>query len=669
MTNLILILISSVYLIIINKDFIFLQDNSFDFQNYHAYNGWAFIKNRYFLDLDAADPLHTYINPIPDAMFFLMAISLPGIIVNILILIIQFSAAYPLIKIFEHFSQFKNNKIDTIFKIFILIVAFGSAINAPLLGSQINDLTMGCLLVWLFWFTLRGFSTNKKNLIPFFLMGAIFSFKFSNVYAVFFILCFYFIIMLGRKLNPRNYIYSIASFCTGFILLWLIWLPTLMKATGNPFFPLMTKYFGPQNYSFTSGLGQNNLAEILYFLTKGANKSTELNFFDLRFIAVFSLLILFLTIIFWERALKIKNYRNKTTNLSIELKALLISLIVTMSIWVIVGGYQRYLSFISLMLPIIISLVISSIFSRGKHLKSQKKAKVIQFIVVFLLLFIFEMTTKYNNWGRIDSRDKIIFENEYSTELKSNDALILPGPPNSIFAVMYRQSGAIYADFPSLWRPYPITKTERNNLIKKYQNWYNGKILKILIPDRYFPQDLFYKDIYVYIDKIIDKCSSINNKFIGKSKICTLIDAETNIGKLYNTNSNTMSNVAFLGRGWFPAEEWGTWAKDDISDITVPIPFDCRYRSCIMEIGMKSFDSRMNSIRYEILNIQYDSEIQLDKNSDFKFPIKIELESLQSTTIVIKIVDYNKTSPKSLGISEDERKLGIGIEYFKFIEE
>jgi hypothetical protein len=669
MTHLILIIISSVYSIINNKDFIFLQDNSFDFQNYHAYNGWAFIENRYFLDLNAADPLHTYINPIPDAIFFLMAISLPGIIVNILILIIQFSAAYPLIKIFEHLSQFKNSKVDAIFKIFILIAAFGSAINAPLLGSQINDLTMGSLLVWLFWFTLRGFLANKKNLIPFFLMGTIFSFKFSNAYAVFFIFSFYFIIMLGRKLNLKNYIYFVASFCTGFILLWLTWLPTLMKATGNPFFPLMTNYFGPKNYSFTSDLGQNNLGEILYFLTRGANKSTELNFFDLRFIVVFGLLILFLTTISLERVLKIKNFQNKTINLSIELIALLISLLATMSIWVIVGGYQRYLSFISLMLPIIISLVIYNISSRVKYLQGQKKSKVIQVFVIILLLSIFEITTSYNTWGRIDSRDKIIFENEYSTELKSNDALILPGPPNSIFAVMYRQSGAIYADFPSLWLPYPISKTEKNNLIEKYQNWYNGKVLKILIPDRYFPQDIFYKDIYVYIDKIIDNCSLINNKFIGTSKICTLIDAEINMDQVYNTNSNNMSNVAFLGRGWFPAEEWGTWAKDDSSNISVPIPFDCRYRPCILEIGMKSFDSRMNSMRYEIQNIQYDNVIQLDQNNDFKFQIGIGPESIQGTTMEINIVDYNKTSPKSLGISEDERKLGIGIEYFKFIEE
>lgn len=97
---------------------------------------------------------------------------------------------------------------------------------------------------------------------------------------------------------------------------------------------------------------------------------------------------------------------------------------------------------------------------------------------------------------------------------------------------------------------------------------------------------------------------------------------------------------------WYDEESWGRWSKGDKSRITMR----SSNKDCQILIHGKNFASSYSDLRI------YSSGSQ---NLSVISPINIEKDKGE---IQVELYQKNTTSPKSLGVSDDTRSLGFGLE-------
>ena len=120
--------------------------------------------------------------------------------------------------------------------------------------------------------------------------------------------------------------------------------------------------------------------------------------------------------------------------------------------------------------------------------------------------------------------------------------------------------------------------------------------------------------------------------------------------------------------GWYPSEKWGTWSKgSDYSYIAFRLE-----RGFISGKGVKIIlktrylenSDTISYVRMKSENVQ--EWIKLDSFTE----LIISSEILQETGTLIRLEFYHKnaTTPALLGISNDKRCLGCGVDNISFEE-
>ncbi len=150
------------------------------------------------------------------------------------------------------------------------------------------------------------------------------------------------------------------------------------------------------------------------------------------------------------------------------------------------------------------------------------------------------------------------------------------------------------------------------------------------------------KERSIKIDKLI--IMSVNNKlFVGE-----LVD-----------------NYALFESGWSGQEDWGRWTDGTNAELTIKVTSDVKgvkLRSNMFMPGDSTFDLNILVNGTQVLSESYTQPV-----SEINIPLPQEvINNLANNNIInIELQMPNVASPKELGLSEDSRKLGIGLKEFE----
>jgi hypothetical protein len=131
------------------------------------------------------------------------------------------------------------------------------------------------------------------------------------------------------------------------------------------------------------------------------------------------------------------------------------------------------------------------------------------------------------------------------------------------------------------------------------------------------------------------------------------------------TPSTGMLLREFLGNGWSGLESWGVWSE--ARRATMVLPLDSETLPATLTMDLTSFHAaNSDPLKVEISIEGGDRKELLFVPEQPQQSVRLELrrEDQVDGTITVQFDIDNPRSPASLGISIDERKLGIGLTRF-----
>ena len=120
-----------------------------------------------------------------------------------------------------------------------------------------------------------------------------------------------------------------------------------------------------------------------------------------------------------------------------------------------------------------------------------------------------------------------------------------------------------------------------------------------------------------------------------------------------------------LTKGWNNREDWGVWSRGEESILTLPLPLNKAHE---LKLNLRAFVN--GAIPKQQILIKYNhqplGEFTLDKFENNIVQIQIPNAAYTKGYIPLTFEIPNAASPASIGMDNDERKLGIGIISAKF---
>ncbi|NQW57337.1 MAG: hypothetical protein HQ456_01375 [Polynucleobacter sp.] len=123
------------------------------------------------------------------------------------------------------------------------------------------------------------------------------------------------------------------------------------------------------------------------------------------------------------------------------------------------------------------------------------------------------------------------------------------------------------------------------------------------------------------------------------------------------------SGVQLLGEGWSKSESWGTWSDRKIATLLVPKP-DRGAKKLILNLRALISPKHTNQVVRVLLDGKSMGRFTLDKGE--MNLITLDLASTQSSFYKIEFDLENPARPADLGMSKDQRLLGIGLVSLRF---
>lgn len=285
------------------------QDSSWDLQNYHLYNAWAFVHHRFGLDWAPAQ-LQSYYSPYLDLPFYaLFAADAPPRLIAFALAIPTGIAWYCFARIVALLFADEGEPLRTR----ATLVAFALGVTAPmpisLIGTTMNDWYVAACVLGALWLVLRGGDPAQAGLRAWLvagaLVGAAAGLKLTgSIYAV----------GLGAAVLSlarwRALAVTGAALAGGFALTAGPWLATMHARYGNPLFPYFNDVFrspwaDPVSFSATR-FGPATPAEWLVFpyllLVKLEGYVAEPEFRDARLAVLYTLALVAVARFVWRRA-------------------------------------------------------------------------------------------------------------------------------------------------------------------------------------------------------------------------------------------------------------------------------------------------------------------------------------------------------------------------------
>ena len=125
--------------------------------------------------------------------------------------------------------------------------------------------------------------------------------------------------------------------------------------------------------------------------------------------------------------------------------------------------------------------------------------------------------------------------------------------------------------------------------------------------------------------------------------------------------SDVITRIKFLGSGWHQTESWGNWA-DSNATISVLLPGNCvKPNRCEFRINMQVFAASEDAPKHLRITLNGDTlktvQVVTGEQQFYSVPLT-NIDTDQNAAITVEV--NNAVSPSQIGLSNDERILGVG---------
>ena len=244
------------------------QDSSWDLQNYHYYNAWAFVHRRFGLDWAPAQ-LQSFYSPFLDLPFYaLVAADVPARLIAFLLAVPTGIAWYFSARVaFRMFEPLPDSARRA-----AVLSAIAIGVTAPmsvsLIGTTMNDWYTAAFVMAALWLVVRG-PPAEPSLRALAAAGALVGLGAGlkltgSIYCVGLLAA-----VVATRASLRSIAAVVAGMGLGFTLTAGPWMALMVERYGNPLFPYYNDLFrspwaDPVTFSATR-FGPSSLAEWLAF--------------------------------------------------------------------------------------------------------------------------------------------------------------------------------------------------------------------------------------------------------------------------------------------------------------------------------------------------------------------------------------------------------------------
>lgn len=234
------------------------QDTNWDFRNYHWYGGWAWLTDRFMLDIAPAQ-IQSFQNPVPHGVFHLVANLLPPVVTGFLL-----GAFHGLNPAFVTLIGFRllrplGRIAATLLAMACGIAAATGAGHVGELGTTFHDSTMAVFVLAALWLVVRELDREgPARLWPLALAGVLAGLGVTVKLNALLMLAGIGVVLVaaargGWRPRCRGAAMFGGAALLAFGLTGAPWHAMIWQETGNPVLPLMGKHF-PTGYIPTPGL-------------------------------------------------------------------------------------------------------------------------------------------------------------------------------------------------------------------------------------------------------------------------------------------------------------------------------------------------------------------------------------------------------------------------------
>jgi hypothetical protein len=381
------------------------QDVNWDQLNYHFYNVYLLIKNRFDYDYLPAQ-IQTFFNPVMHIPFYYFMWSMPPRVTGFLLGSVQG------LNFFLIFLIAQRALLNTFYvkRIFFSLLCALTGISSPMflseLGSTFGD-NFTSLFVLLGVLLLILPSSNQSNNFVWRLFGSGFfvgistGLKLTNLVYVISILFTVLVAEVGYK-KVKGVALAGLGVLAGILLSSGYWMWILVAKYRSPLFPFYNTLFKSPYFPFVNwdqeGWAPKTFFDALmypFLWAVGKHPSSQLPFRDLRWAIIFILLTAAVLVSAWS-SLRKRNHRSKGFKLTTITEpyiwiTIIVFTAVSYGIWLIKFGYQRYLIPLDLLSGIIIFYLAERII----------RIKQIAVYLSIILCVVAAVTVQPSNWGRL----------------------------------------------------------------------------------------------------------------------------------------------------------------------------------------------------------------------------------------------------------------------------
>lgn len=379
------------------------KDVNWDLRNYHYYIGYAFLNLSPHQDFFAAG-VESYLNPLTDALNYLMIKKLPPQLTGFLLGAVQGLNLYLLwgmALMLTASVPAAGYRVMALIMIPLLGLLCANVIGE--IGTTFNDLTLANLVLlslYLVGFSLRdGLAIHKKLTYLFFagcVLGIGIGLKLTM--ALYFIGAIAALITLQSLDGVRKYkilfLFSLGSLL-GFLLTNGYWMAVLWKFFHNPVFPYYNQFFkSPYYYAkniIDSRYLPHNFWQTLFYPFYFSWQSCLTNdayFRDFRLPVIYSLLIIYISKVLMTKKPYSAHYHAFQKQ---YIQFLIVFFVIAYLIWQYQFSIQRYIMVLDLLAPLIIYLLITNIIND----------QPISHSLVFVILVLLAVTLIPQRWARL----------------------------------------------------------------------------------------------------------------------------------------------------------------------------------------------------------------------------------------------------------------------------
>ncbi len=497
------------------------QDINWDLQNYHLYNPYQFLENRFKFDVMPAQ-IQTFYSPILDIPFYLALykLKLPPIFIGFILGWLQGLNLF-----FLHLIGLTVLPKKLFYQCFTFIAVLcgaGGVIFYSQIGTVFGDSTTSLFIlcaIYLISAKLESSCLPTMHLaIAGLAIGIGTGLKYTNIIHA--ISIFLAINCFWSKNRLKNNFYLLLPALIGFLTCAGYWMYLLWQEFGNPVLPFLNNIFKSpyldtvafKDVRFNPKTWGQFFFYPFYFLDS-QHLPWEMPFRDARMAVGMSLGWIFLLLISFP-----KDYFQSRIfkPISINLKFIISYFLICYLVWVIVFCYYRYIIPLELLSPILVLAFFSIL-----NLRTAFNAILLTIIFTSIVAW-----TQIPTWGRKD----------WSSDWLEIDPASLAKYENSIIVFWYKEpTSFIIPSFPKSTR---FVRIHSNHLLTKESLLYQSA--KKIIAEHY-PGEIYLLNLDAPADKKLSLLSdlpdfNLSTKFLNCEPLATKIQTFQLCPLTYNLN-------------------------------------------------------------------------------------------------------------------------------------